>query len=30
MIGIVIVTTCVTMFQGNHLNLKKTSQAKNE
>ena len=29
-IGSVIVMTWVTMFHGSHLNLKKTSQAKNE
>jgi hypothetical protein len=27
-IGMVIVMTCVTMFHGSHLNLKKTSQQK--
>ncbi len=30
MIGIVTVITWLVMFHGSHLNLKKTSQAKNE
>ena len=29
MIGMVMVMTWLTMFQGSHLNLKKISQAKN-